>query len=210
MALVIDQGHRIFGGDFGRHAKPQQSVDRVVAHHHTCEFALVIDRHQDLQGGGSVVVLSPLQGARINRLTQVSGQSISAVGFSVFKRFAYSTNLRRLCAWRKISRLETASGIHPCHRQQLWVLIDQSLGLCRELCWVNFLVRNVARHAHQLLLPLQQPKSQTLLSVFNVPFESLLLAIGLLQPQVAKSGDNGRQKQYNGQQGAEHEETVLP
>jgi hypothetical protein len=53
-------------------------------------------------------------------------------------------------------------------------------------------------------------KSQTLLSIFNVPFESLLFAIGLFQAQVTKSGDNGRQKQHNGQQRAEHEETVLP
>ena len=48
IVFIVQQAHRIFGGDFSRYAKAQQTINGVFAHDDTAKFALVVKRYQNL------------------------------------------------------------------------------------------------------------------------------------------------------------------
>ena len=209
--FIVHQGHRIFGGDFCRHAKTQQTVNSVFTHDHATKLALVVQRHQNLQCGRVVVAaVRRVQRPRIHRLTQVAGQAIGTVGLAGLQLVAGTAQLGGIGTGRHIRHLDAPLAVNPGHRQQLRVLVDQRLSLRNEFFGINLLVGDIAANAHQLLLSFQQAQPKPLLGVFNIPFDGLLLAVDFLDPQVTECSNHGRQKQHHGQQRPERDEAVLP
>ncbi len=76
--------------------------------------------------------------------------------------------LRRVHAGRRIAGLEAAAVVDPGDGLQFGELAHQGLGAAGEFDRVDLAVRGIARHTHQLLLPLQQPQPHALLGVFDV------------------------------------------
>ena len=209
--LIIYQRDRVLGRDFCRNAKAQQPVYGVFAQHNAGKLALVVQRHLQLQTG-SVVAARVLRHQRpgIHRLTQIARQLERAIGIAQDVRLAGRAQLIDVGAGRYIRRQDVSLVVHPGHSQQFGVLVDQRFGLQNKFVRIDFLVRNVPRNAHQLLLPLQQPQAQPLLGIFNVAREGLLLTVYFFKAQIAKSRHHGSQEKHDGQQGAERDEAVLP
>jgi hypothetical protein len=195
LVFVVDQRDRVLGRDLGRHAKAQQPVDGVFAHDHAGEFALVVQRHLQLQRGRVVAAgFLGRQRSRIHRLAQVPGQLVSAVGLADLELLARAAQLAGIGAGRHVGHLDAPLAVNPGHRHQFGVLVDQRFGLGDEFLGVDFLVGDVAAYPHELLLPLQQPQSQALLRVFHVALDGLLLAVDFLDAQIAEGGDHGGQE----------------
>jgi hypothetical protein len=100
--------------------------------------------------------------------------------------------------------------VNPGDGLQLGVLADQSLGPVDEFGPLQFLVRQVAGDAHQLLLPLQQPQPHPLLRIFHVTAKGFLLALGLFCAQIPKRRHDGSQKHQHGRQRRQGGKPVLP
>ena len=92
--FIVHQRHGVFGRHFGGHAKAQQPIDGVLAHDDAVKFALVIERHLQLQDGCVVAArLFGHQGAGINRLAQVSRQVVGAVRLADLELIARTAQL---------------------------------------------------------------------------------------------------------------------
>lgn len=198
--FIVHQGHGIFGRHFGRHTKAQQPVDGVFAHDDAVKFALVIERHLQLQRGRVVAIgLFGNQRAGVNRLAQVPRQFIGAICLANLELVACSAPLAGIGAGRYVGDLDAPFAVHPAHRHQLRVLIDQRFGLDNELLCIHFLVGDIPTNTHELFLPFKQAQAQPLLGVFHIASDGLLLAFYLLNAQIAESRNHSRQKKHHGQ-----------
>jgi hypothetical protein len=185
---------------------PWSAIDRVFAQDHAAELALVRQRHVQLQQARAVGARHRL---RIDRLLQVARQAVHGFGFARAQHVALGAHVHAAQAGRGIRREHAAALVDPGEHQQLGVLRDHRLGAADELLGIHFAVRDVARDAHQLFLPLQQAQPHALLRVFDVALDRFLLAVHFLQPQVPEGGDDRRQEQQHRGERRQHGVAVL-
>ena len=62
---------------------------------------------------------------------------------------------------------------------QLGVLVDERFSLASEVIGIQLVVGQLAGHAHQLFLALQQAQAQLLLGVFDIAVDRFLFALQL-------------------------------
>ena len=60
-----------------------------------------------------------------------------------------------------------------------------------------------------MLLALQQSQPQPLLRVFDIALDGFLFTVDFFQPQIAKGGNDGGQKQQHGSQRRQHRKAIL-
>jgi hypothetical protein len=205
-ALAIEQCHGVLGRDLRRHAVAQQAVDRVFAQDHAGELARARQGHVQLQQARAVGAGHRL---RIHRRLQVARQAVHDLRLARAQHLALDADLRDVEAGRGVAGRDAAALVDPGEHQHLGVLRDHRFGATHEFLRVHLLVGDVARHPHQLLLPLQQAQAHALLRVFDVALDRLLLAVHLLQPQVPEGGNDGGEEQEHGRQRREHRVAVL-
>ena len=195
--------------DLGRHAVAQQAVDRVFAQDHAGEAPLL--RQGDVQLQQRRCCRRAGRWLRVDRLPQVARQAERRF------RFRRGLSSRRPCApdfrlarlgvtWLAMMRRRSSIQVSACS-SGYWLTSDSARR--HEFLGVHFLVGDVARQAHQLFLAFQQAQAQALLGVFHVALDGLLLAVDLLQAQVAEGGHDGGQEQQHGHQRRQHGEAVL-
>jgi hypothetical protein len=100
--------------------------------------------------------------------------------------------------------------VDPGDGLELGVLADQGFRALVELRALHVLVGQVARDAHELFLALQQAQAHTLLGVFQIAAQRLLLALAFFHAQVPERRHDGRHEQKNGRQGGQGGKAVLP
>src|SRR5659263_237990 len=74
---------------------------------------------------------------RVHRLSKVPGQLVGAICFARLELLADATNLIAVRAGRYVSGLDASLHIHPAHRHQFRILIDQRFSLESELLGVD-------------------------------------------------------------------------
>ena len=99
--------------------------------------------------------------------------------------------------------------VNPGQALHLRILVEHGGGAGVEAFHIQLVVGDLARHASQLLLTLQQAQTQALLRVFHVALHRLLFAVEFFRAQVGESGHDSGEKQGNRQQRRQHGEPVL-
>ena len=110
---------------------------------------------------------------------------------------------------RRASGFDAPSAVDPGEGLQFGVLGDQRFRAEHETVTINFFIRNVTRHAHDLFLPFEQTQAQTLLSVFNIPLDRFLFTIDFFNAQVPKGRNDRRQKQQHRRDRGQRGKTIL-
>ena len=108
-----------------------------------------------------------------------------------------------------VAGLDALAFVDPAHAVELGVLVDQRFGPTLELLGVHFAVAQFARHAHELLLALQEAQPQLLLGVFKIVAQRLLLTVNFFHPQVGEHDHDDCQEQEHRHQRRQHGVTVL-
>ena len=205
-ALGVEQCDRVPRADFRRHAITQQAVDGKFAQHFAGKQALVEQWNMQFQHARRI---RPRAQLGEHRLAQFARQRVIAFGVARAQHFAAIVLLGGMHAGPGVSCLEAAPVVEPADRLQFGELADQRLGAAGELCCVDFMIGRVARHAHQLLLTLQQAQPKTLLGVLDIVLDRLLLTADFFGAQIPKGRHDGRQEQQHGGQRGQHRERVL-
>ena len=203
---VIHQGDGVTGHDFRRDAEAQKAVDRVLAHHRSRETALLT--HRNLKHQHRVARFFA-HGPGVNGLAQIPRQLERAVGFTRVKRAVHRAHQVHGRTGRCIGRQDVAPGIDPADGHQLRELTDQRFDLELELVFLYFLVAHLARQTHELFLALQQTQPKSLLGVFDISCDGLLIALQLFKTEVGDGHCDGRQEQQHRHQRPERGESVL-
>ena len=155
----------------GRHAVAQQAVDRVLAEDHAGEQRP--GRSAGMCSCSRPVLSAPATRLRIHGLLQVARQAVDAFGFAGAQHVAGGAAARRWHAGRGVAGLDAAAVVDPGDGLQLGVLARP----CDSARPMNSSGRSpvgdVARDAHQLLLPLEQAQAHALLGVLDVALDRL-------------------------------------
>jgi hypothetical protein len=88
-------------------------------------------------------------------------------------------------------------------------LADQVFGLENELLRLDFVIGDLARHAHQLFLLVQQAQTHPLLCIFQVSRHGFLFAVYFFQTQIAECEQHHQHEEDDRHQRAQHGKSVL-
>ena len=146
---------------------------------------------------------------RVHGLLQIARERVDALGLAGLEHVARDAKLRCRHAWRGVACDDAAAVVDPREDLQLRVLHGHRLRAAHEFFGIDFLVGDVARQAHELLLAFEQAQAYTLLRVFDVAAHGFVLAVHFFEAQIPERHCDRGEEQHDRSDGCEHREAIL-